>query len=324
MWLLQGHIAMIRPDQAALLARSPGACSRLGLLGPGLSFPGELRQAVPLHVLGVGEADRPQILRGQPLVDLVQMLADQPLLRIGGLALVRLARVLERRVVDPVLPGRDGRGGTGDAPGRPGGGQESRSSAGRWPACRTPRRPAPPAGAGRRRAGRGRRGPPGRPPSRCPWPHRRALRSRPGHREDRGAPAITMRAGASSSVMSWPLRSLNLTVFWPTGSSLLVAVAGAVGSTREAATAVVARDAYAAAPEPRLSNICSTNDRTRVENAAILFSIQRDRPATNGTGWPRSAVQACCQVVPFHSHSVVRSLVRLLPPNSTSRCRAGS
>jgi hypothetical protein len=31
-------------------------------------------------------------------------------------------------------------------------------------------------------------------------------------------------------VMSWPLRSLNLTVFCPTGSSLLVAVAGAVGS----------------------------------------------------------------------------------------------
>src|SRR5690348_18492871 len=43
--------------------------------GPGLrlvAFRGELPQTVPLHVLGVGEADRPQVLRGQALVDLVR------------------------------------------------------------------------------------------------------------------------------------------------------------------------------------------------------------------------------------------------------------
>jgi hypothetical protein len=72
---------------------------------------GELPQAVPLHVPGVGQADRPEALRGEPLVDLVEMLADQPLLRVRGLAPVRLAGVFDRGVVGPVLRAGGGRGG---------------------------------------------------------------------------------------------------------------------------------------------------------------------------------------------------------------------
>jgi hypothetical protein len=41
-----------------------------------VAVPGELLQAVTLDVIRVGEADRPQPLRGQPLVDRVEMVAD--------------------------------------------------------------------------------------------------------------------------------------------------------------------------------------------------------------------------------------------------------
>jgi hypothetical protein len=42
-----------------------------------------------------------------------------------------------------------------------------------------------------------------------------------------------MRASASSPVMIWPLRSLNKTVFWPTGhASLNVGTALVVGDRR--------------------------------------------------------------------------------------------
>jgi DNA processing protein len=72
-----------------------------------IALPGQLLQAVALNVLGIGEADRPQPLGGQPLVDLVQMVADQLLLRIGDLPLVRLAGMLAGRVVE-AFPARAG------------------------------------------------------------------------------------------------------------------------------------------------------------------------------------------------------------------------
>ena len=75
--------------------------------------PGELGQAVPLDVLGVSETDRPQPLGGEPVVDLVEMLLDQRLLLIGGLAPVRLAGVLQRRVVPVALGGVAGGAGPG-------------------------------------------------------------------------------------------------------------------------------------------------------------------------------------------------------------------
>src|SRR5215470_3366428 len=67
-----------------------------------VALPGQVLQAVPLDMLRIGEADRPQPLPGQPLVDLVKMVADQLLLGVGDLALVRFARVLAGRVVEAV------------------------------------------------------------------------------------------------------------------------------------------------------------------------------------------------------------------------------
>ena len=44
----------------------------------------------------------PDALPGQPLVDLVEVVADQLLLGVGDLALVRFASVLEGGVVDAI------------------------------------------------------------------------------------------------------------------------------------------------------------------------------------------------------------------------------
>ncbi|HWG02183.1 MAG TPA: glycosyltransferase 87 family protein [Trebonia sp.] len=77
----------------------------------------EFLKAVPLDVLGVLEADRPQSLGGQPLVDLVEVLLDEQLFRVGGLAPVRLAGVLERGVVHAIGARRAGPGPLG-RPGR--------------------------------------------------------------------------------------------------------------------------------------------------------------------------------------------------------------
>ena len=53
-------------------------------------------------MLRIGEADCPEPLPGQSFVDLGEVVADELLLDVGGLALVRLAGMLERRVVDAV------------------------------------------------------------------------------------------------------------------------------------------------------------------------------------------------------------------------------
>ena len=65
-----------------------------------VTLPGQPLQAVALDVLRIGKADRPQPLGGEPLVDLVQMVADQLLLPIGDLALVWLAGVLACRIIE--------------------------------------------------------------------------------------------------------------------------------------------------------------------------------------------------------------------------------
>src|SRR5438105_2377314 len=89
-----------------------------------VAVPGQVLQAVPLDVLRVGEADHPKTLPGQPLVDLVEMVADQLLLGVGDLPLVRLARVLAGRIVEPV-PARAAAGRCpGAAPDRAGGGEQ--------------------------------------------------------------------------------------------------------------------------------------------------------------------------------------------------------
>ena len=59
-------------------------------------------QAVTVDMVRVGEVYRPDALPGQPLVDLVEVVADQLLLGVGDLALVRFASVLEGGVVDAI------------------------------------------------------------------------------------------------------------------------------------------------------------------------------------------------------------------------------
>src|SRR5581483_9502311 len=82
--------------------------------------PGQLRQAVPLDMLAVDQADRARPLGHEPVVDLVEALPDQPLLRVGDAALVRLACVGQRAVVGAVAAGGADRGALGRAPGGPG------------------------------------------------------------------------------------------------------------------------------------------------------------------------------------------------------------
>src|SRR6266852_2000599 len=67
-----------------------------------VAIPGELLQVVTLDVIRIGEADGPEPKGGQPLVDLVEVVADELLLGVGGLALVRLAGVLEGGVVETI------------------------------------------------------------------------------------------------------------------------------------------------------------------------------------------------------------------------------
>jgi DNA processing protein len=88
------------------------------------AVPGDLLQSVALDVLGVGHTDRALPLGGEPLVDLVQVLADQLLLGVGDLALVRLARVLQRGVVQPVPPRAAAHRGSRAAPHRPRGDEQ--------------------------------------------------------------------------------------------------------------------------------------------------------------------------------------------------------
>src|SRR5207245_1908209 len=91
-----------------------------------------------------------------------------------------------------------------------------------------------------------------------------------------GCSETTMRAGASSSVMSWPLRSLNRTVFWPTGSSSWSRVMGAVGGPG-AVPPYVERDAYVAAPEAG----CQTHVRSDVVRVGLLDNVfYQGRPET--------------------------------------------
>ena len=61
-----------------------------------------------IEMLGIRPADRAQPLADQPLVDLVQVIADQLLLGLRDLALVRFPGVLEGRVVDPAAASRRG------------------------------------------------------------------------------------------------------------------------------------------------------------------------------------------------------------------------
>src|ERR1700759_5217700 len=96
-------------DGASTASRDLGVQAVLGVrvvaeseLELQIALPGQVLQAVPLDVLRVGQADHPKTLPGQPLVDLVEMLADQDLLGVGDLPLVRLARVPASRVVEPV------------------------------------------------------------------------------------------------------------------------------------------------------------------------------------------------------------------------------
>ena len=88
----------------AVLALAGGLGRRAGLLleFEPVAVPGELLETVTLDMLRVGQADRADALRGQAFVDLVEVVADQLLLGVGGLALVRLARVLAGRVVQAV------------------------------------------------------------------------------------------------------------------------------------------------------------------------------------------------------------------------------
>src|SRR5438552_7801665 len=89
-----------------------------------VAVPGQVLQPVPFDVLRIAEADHPQALAGQPLVDLVEMVADQLLLGVRDLSLVRLACVLAGRVVEPV-PARAAAGRClRAAPDRPGGGEQ--------------------------------------------------------------------------------------------------------------------------------------------------------------------------------------------------------
>jgi hypothetical protein len=74
-----------------------------------IALSGELLQAVTLDMVGIGEADRPESLPGQPLVDLGEMVADELLLGVCGLALVRFACVLQGRVVEAITGAAVGR-----------------------------------------------------------------------------------------------------------------------------------------------------------------------------------------------------------------------
>src|SRR6202011_4840950 len=86
-----------------------------------VAVPGELLQVVTLDMIRIGEADGPESLGSQPFVYLVEVVADELLLGVGGLALVRLAGVLEGGGGDAVAA----RGAVSRrfraAPGRPGG-----------------------------------------------------------------------------------------------------------------------------------------------------------------------------------------------------------
>ncbi len=88
------------------------------------AVPGELLQAITLDVIRVGQADRPHPLSRQPLVDLVEMITDQPFFGVGGLALVWLAGVFQGRVVKAVTAHGAVRRRPRAAPGRPGGEKE--------------------------------------------------------------------------------------------------------------------------------------------------------------------------------------------------------
>jgi len=82
-----------------------GAALILGLeveLELRVAFPGKPLQAVTLDMVRVGQADRPEPLRGEPCVDLVEVVSHQLLLGIGRLALVGLAGVLQRGVVETI------------------------------------------------------------------------------------------------------------------------------------------------------------------------------------------------------------------------------
>ena len=86
--------------------RYPAAAPNLVLLHVeielGGAVPGGLVQAVTLDMVRVGQADRPDSLSREPPVDLVEVVADQLLLGVGDLALVRLAGVLEGGVIQAV------------------------------------------------------------------------------------------------------------------------------------------------------------------------------------------------------------------------------
>jgi hypothetical protein len=69
---------------------------------------GHVLEAVPLGVRRVGRVDRPQAVGREALVDLGEVLDDQLLLGVGDPALMRLARVLRRAVVESFRAGRGG------------------------------------------------------------------------------------------------------------------------------------------------------------------------------------------------------------------------
>ena len=200
------------------------------------------------------------------------------LFRVGGLALVRLARVFERAVVDAVLPGGGRRRRPRGAPDRPGRWPAVPPWACRWPACRTRRPPQPPGGAARRGGSTMSTMATGTPASSIALASSTRASISTGLSVSSGCSWSTMRAGAWSSKMSWPLRSLNRTVFWPTGlSSIGCGEVGVQGRTVGRWCLAGYRDApHIAAPVRRLSNMCSTWI-WRVGQHALMFSTERGR-----------------------------------------------
>jgi len=163
-------------------------------------------------VLRLAEADGPEPLPGQPLVDLVQVVVDQLLLGVGDLALVRLARVLKGRVIegsprepppaDALVLRRTGRAAVSSSAI-----ELCVASLSKASASMTMRRGS--MSSGRYRSMTATRS----AASSMVSASSVSASISTGTSPSSGCSCTTMRASASSCMMSWPLRSLNRTVF---------------------------------------------------------------------------------------------------------------
>lgn len=82
----------------------------IDLGGCGRTLGGQLLQLVAFNQLGVIQLDESHPIFLKAFVDLVEVLLDDPLLLVGGLAAVRFACVLDTAVVDAAATSSPGGG----------------------------------------------------------------------------------------------------------------------------------------------------------------------------------------------------------------------